>query len=93
MGNCFGSLKTKPRRQANTQGVQIGHVPAVVTDGDDSVQSTRSERLETPQPPTDDPSQMGLPSGVQLATRVEAASGTGGQGKTLCIFFVLYSPG
>ena len=55
MGNCLGFLKVRPRVQQPKTEKSEPESPTVVDQREDSVQSTRSERLETPQPPTDGP--------------------------------------
>jgi hypothetical protein len=85
MGNCLAFLKAAPSRTPKVAQTQQNPIPTVVVHGDDeSVQSTRSERLETPQPASEGPSQLEI-TGTPVPTFNESTSGTGvTQGNTVC---------
>lgn len=80
MGNCLGGLckkKTVASHREEPEGVEAAEDGPNEVQGEESIQSTRSERMETPQPPTDGPAHQGTSKDNQGTSSNAAAAAIG----------------
>ena len=80
MGNCLGGLlkkKTVASHREEPEGVETAEDGPNEVQGEESIQSTRSERMETPQPPTDGSAHHGTSNDNQGTSSTAAAAAIG----------------